>query len=160
MKLWLDCEYYEYDGMIDLISIGVVREDDRTYYAEVVRDAARDSMWLKQHVHPKLNGLQLTKDVIARELVEFCGSHPEFWGWFGAYDWVAVCQLFGTMMDLPSHWPMYIREGMQLMRAEDKSFLPCNGNQHHALADAVWQRDVWHILMERRASDNLGVSVQ
>lgn len=30
------------------------------------------------------------------------------------YDWVVLCQLYGTMMDLPKGWPMYCRDVKQL----------------------------------------------
>jgi hypothetical protein len=31
----------------------------------------------------------------------------ELWAWYGAYDHVVLCQLFGRMADLPSGFPMF-----------------------------------------------------
>jgi hypothetical protein len=32
-------------------------------------------------------------------------EHPVFWGYFPAYDWVAFTWLFGSMDELPFHYP-------------------------------------------------------
>ncbi len=34
-------------------------------------------------------------------------ARPTFKTYFGSYDWVLFCSLFGTMMELPSGFPMY-----------------------------------------------------
>lgn len=57
-------------------------------------------------------------------------------------DWVALCQLFGTMMDLPKGWPMYCRDVKQLCDDLGNPSLPKqDSTEHHALADARWTRD-------------------
>lgn len=38
---------------------------------------------------------------------------PEIWADYGSYDWVALCQLFGKMIDLPQGFPMYINDIQQ-----------------------------------------------
>lgn len=48
------------------------------------------------------------------------GYHqPEFWGYYGDYDWVVFCSLFGKMINLPQGFPMYLRD---LKQALDYSF--------------------------------------
>lgn len=48
------------------------------------------------------------------------GYHqPKFWGFYGDYDWVVFCSLFGKMINLPSGFPMYLRD---LKQALDYSF--------------------------------------
>lgn len=42
-------------------------------------------------------------------------AQPEFWAYFGDYDWVLLCSLFGTMMDLPEGFPMYCCDVKQLL---------------------------------------------
>ncbi|WP_341702604.1 3'-5' exoribonuclease domain-containing protein [Ferrovibrio sp.] len=147
MRLWLDTEFHEHDGLIELISIGLAREDGGTYYAEAQEyDRTRMSPWLRNYVAPHLGGPVLPREEIRNQLVAFCGSKPEFWGWYGAYDWVVLCQLFGGMMELPDGWPVFIREARQY--CSDRAKLPIRrGPQHHALADAEWQRQVWHSLI-------------
>lgn len=146
MKYWLDCEFEENGVTIKLISIGLVAEDGRQYYAEdFTYDRSRATPWLKANVLPILDGPVKSRDDIKHDLIKFCGASPEFWGWYGSYDWVCLCQLFGTMMELPPHWPMFIHEAMQYRRAD--SVLPDRTSaEHHALSDAIWQRDVWYAL--------------
>lgn len=145
-KFWLDCEFQEDGRTIDLISIGMVREDGAELYAENdLYDRRFATPWLRQNVIPLLNGYGARPEDIAAELIRFCGDSPEIWGWYGAYDWVCLCQIFGTMMDLPRGWPFYIREAVQCMPVG--FILPERATpEHHALWDARWQRDVWYAL--------------
>jgi hypothetical protein len=84
---------------------------------------------------------------IAKEVVEFAGIKPEFWAYFADYDWVVLCQLFGTMMDLPKGWPMYCRDVKQLCDSVGNPALPAQMDQeHHALADAMWTKLAWETL--------------
>jgi hypothetical protein len=67
----------------------------------------------------------------------------EVWADYGSYDWVALCQLFGTMMDLPEGMPMYVHDLQQELHrlGIDESELPKQeSGQHDALADAQWLR--------------------
>lgn len=150
MKFWLDCEFQEDGRIIDLISLGLVSEDNRTFYVECSEyNQSKATAWIKNNVIPLLSGNTKNRQAIASDLIKFCGDWPEIWGWYGAYDWVALCQVFGTMMDLPKNWPMFIREAMQL-RAENDSLPIRKTLEHHALNDAIWQRDVWYALSNKR----------
>jgi len=146
MKYWFDCEFHEDGTTIDLISIGFVDEVGQAYYAETEEyDKSRAFPWLKENVLPLLDGRTSSKDQIALELKTYLGEWPEIWGWYGSYDWVCLCQLYGTMMDLPEKWPMYQRETMNLVTS--KTVLPPrNSVEHHALNDAIWQKEVWESL--------------
>lgn len=51
MKYFLDCEFIEYPGVVDLISIGLVIDDDRTYYAiNKDCDFSKANDWVRQNV--------------------------------------------------------------------------------------------------------------
>src|SRR5262245_65866184 len=115
-KFFLDTEFIEDGRTIDLISIGVVCEDGRAFYAESGEvDWSRASEWVLENVRPHLRHPVLPRFEIARRLVDVVGAcEPEFWGYYADYDWVAVCQLFGTMMDLPRGWPKFCRDMKQL----------------------------------------------
>jgi hypothetical protein len=70
---------------------------------------------------------------------------PEFWAYYGDYDWVVLCQLFGTMMDLPKGWPMMCMDLKQLAVHLGCSMLPPQymtdfNPEHHALNDARWTK--------------------
>jgi hypothetical protein len=138
MRVFFDTEFIEDGKTIDLLSIGLVREDGVTYYAEPEEaDRGRASEWVAENVLPSLTGPQKPRAVIAQEIVAFVGDSPEFWAWYADYDWVALCQLFGTMMDLPNGWPMYCRDFKQVCD-ERGIHLSQNDSRHNALGDAQW----------------------
>lgn len=147
MKIWFDTEFIEDGKTIDLISIGMVREDGATYYAENLNcDHGRASDWVRENVlcHLQFGEVGRLRSEIAKEIVEFAGERPEFWAYYADYDWVVLCQLFGTMMDLPKGWPMYCRDIKQLCDYVGNPRLPPqDGIEHHALADAQWTRQAW-----------------
>lgn len=171
MKYWLDTEFIEDGKTIDLVSIGIVAEDGRELYAEVLdADLTRASEWVRENVLAHLwsrlpdkreanewtrdggAGGLLSRIDVAREVKKFCDpdtyGKPEFWGYYADYDWVVLCQLFGTMMDLPKGWPMYCRDIKQLCDDNGNPQLPEQGKgEHHALADARWNRTAWEFLL-------------
>lgn len=159
-RIFLDTEFYE-DGLtIQLISIGMVRSDGATYYAETVDSSrlCRASAWLSENVRPHLRGGLMTtvkpRHLIRNEILEFVGpGQPEFWAYYADYDWVALCQLFGRMIDLPPHWPKHCRDVLQA--AEDFGVvLPERFGddivEHNALADAEWCRRAHAYVSARR----------
>jgi hypothetical protein len=139
-KIFYDLEFSENGMTIDFISIGMVCEDGREYYVvsnEFNEEACND--WVKENVLPFLpdQSQRKSKEQIKNELLEFCGDEPEFWASYGAYDHVCLCQLFGTMIDLPKHWPMFTRDIQQLKQELGDPELPeQKGKEHDALEDA------------------------
>ena len=60
MKYWIDTEFIERPFSIDLISIGMVAEDGREFYAESSEvDWSKASSWTLQTVRPQLDGKTL-----------------------------------------------------------------------------------------------------
>ena len=150
MKIWFDTEFIEDGRTIQPLSIGAIREDGATFYAEAnwsYRDGA--SQWVKDNVFPHLLGKEAerSRKDIAASLVEFSGTKPEFWAYYCSYDWVMLCQIFGTMMDLPKHWPMFCNDVKQLCYSMGNPKLPEQlSTEHHALSDAIWTRDAYAFL--------------
>lgn len=181
MRFWYDCEFIEDGSAIDLISIGMVAEDGREYYA-VSNDFNKvrlfENQWLLDNVVPHLpikkikpelawcwsnfeedysSGLWKRRPQIKLDLLEFCDRQkygkPEFWGYYSAYDHVALCQLFGKMIDLPKDWPMYTRDIKQLCDSLGNPALPAQPKgEHHALADARWNKQAYDFLGEYAAA--------
>ena len=125
------------------------------WMGEVLRDADNKLEEVRAGGHPDAGGLVIASDqnharAIARRLNLICGEKPEMWAYYADYDWVAMCQLFGTMMDLPKGWPMYCRDLKQL--AGDTSLPEQGKGEHHALADARWTRDAWHYVTKLKAA--------
>ena len=161
MKVFYDTEFIEDGKTIDLISIGMVREDGVEYYA-VNLDAPwrriKKHEWLMANVWPSLPrysgdariqmGDRLdygdpafrTRRRIAAEVREFLLAvplGPELWAWYGAYDHVVLCQLFGKMIDLPEGIPMWTNDLKQeVMRLGDPRLPKQAEGVHNALADA------------------------
>lgn len=151
MRFWFDTEFIEDGKSIDLMSIGIVAEDGREYYAESAEcDLDRASDWVRQNVIPHLAGETKLRSVIAAEVRQFMGEGPEIWAYYADYDWVALCQLYGTMMQLPKGWPMFAMDVKQLAMMLGNPRLPEQGKgEHNALADARWNRRAWEFLDEK-----------
>jgi hypothetical protein len=155
LRYFIDTEFSERGPSkpIELISIALVTEGDLHYYAvsgEYTQSKCND--FVKTHVLPKIVGVPMkTLSLIKTEIIAFIGDDkPEFWGYFADYDWVAFCQIFGTMMDLPRHYPMYCRDIKQLCDDLGNPPLPKQGKgEHNALADARWNRHAYNFLRDK-----------
>lgn len=158
MRYWFDTEFIEDGKTIDLMSLGIIAEDGRELYVENMDcDLSMASDWVRDNVIPHLgknDPLRLYRKQIRHTVLDFVGADkPELWAYYADYDWVALCQLFGTMMDLPKGWPMYCRDVKQLCDDLGNPKLPEQGKgEHHALADARWTRIAWEFLQKERAS--------
>ncbi len=146
MKYFYDTEFLEDGTTIDLISIGIVAEDGREYYAvseDMPVDRIRKHEWLMKNVFPHLpfSGDWKPKEQIAAEVKEFllASTAPELWAWYCAYDHVVLAQLFGPMIDLPEGIPMYTHDLRAFVDYLPDSSLPKqSGGAHDALEDARW----------------------
>ena len=155
MKLFFDTEFHEDGTLIVPLSIGVAREDGAEYYAEFYPPKQLEQLdltpWVVENVVPHLQGgdaIKPTHDV-AVDLIKFAGSDPEWWAYYSAYDWVLLCQLYGSMIYLPIGWPMFCMDLKQALVARGNPRLPEQTTvEHHALADARWVRDSWLWLRE------------
>jgi len=161
MKIWFDTEFIEDGKTIDLISIGLVREDGARFYAENKEcDHGRADPWVVKNVLEHLEGpvTQWTRAEIAEGIRVFAGEKPEFWAYYADYDWVVLCQLYGRMIDLPTGWPMYCRDLKQEADRLGVTLPKQKTTEHHALADARWTRDAW-LWLRRVEEERRSVSV-
>jgi hypothetical protein len=228
MKFFIDTEFHEYEKeawknememikvpTIELISIGIVAEDGREYYAvsnEFDLQAAWNNEWLRENVLPNLlevpgvihaeyagkdtyvptikdaifavERIGKTRKQIRNEILEFIGPYPyavrqysengeflgelpppkpEFYGYFSDYDWVVFCWLFGRMIDLPKHFPMFCYDLQQTIcdvttGLKNRGFdfdirtlpdYPKQENEHNALADGRWVKRLWDYLKSK-----------
>lgn len=75
------------------------------------------------------------------------GIDIEFWTYYGSYDWVVLCWLFGAMIDLPKGFPMYTNDIKQWCKQLGNPRLPeQTKGEHHALIDAKWVKSAWNFL--------------
>jgi hypothetical protein len=139
---------------IELISVGIVTDDGREYYA-INKNFRRSrcNHWVKENVLPLLpsrtlmaepthkdpwpegnvpNPIYKSIQTISHDIKEFVIPFNEindlapfggllsqgldkwkkenevvFKAYYADYDWVMICTIFGTMMDLPEGFPMY-----------------------------------------------------
>ncbi len=152
-RFFFDTEFNEDGRTIDLISIGVVAEDGREFYAISTEfDPVRCNPWVRENVLPLLpprdDPKWMTRREIADGLLVLVGSDkPEWWAYYADYDWVALCQLYGPMIALPNGWPMFCRDLKQWAVDLGNPKLPKQkGREHDALADAQWNREVYRLL--------------
>ena len=247
MDYYLDTEFLEgtqkklfgeTKPTIDLISIGIVCEDGREYYAvskdfnlkeawnrydikikqlygdgrniypegiktkvywireNVLKPIWEDLSWryINSHMFPDIHfqfsyqslkeliqlygetNKQIADDIERFVLVNYSGVIPiKFFSYFGDYDWVVFCWLFGKMIDLPKGFPMYCIDLKQTLdeKAENVNPLvfntgyksefkpnfdnkskwvknhpnyPKQVNEHNALSDAKWNKELHNFL--------------
>lgn len=200
-RIYYDTEFIEDGASIVLISIGMVTDDGRSYYAvngdvdqepdgnwqhqsgKTTWQRVMEHPWLRGNVVPHLpitdadqlarhnanaaplfgprpviDGVRLDRThsdvkpryVIANEVRDFiqaAGPDVELWAWYGAYDHVALCWLWGRMIDLPDGVPMWTNDLRQERRRLGEPEMPRQADgEHNALADALHNRDMARFL--------------
>ena len=196
MRYFLDTEFIDTGYSVDLISLALVAEDGREFYAlNLTCNWEQASPWLWENVliylPPKPMEYEygpwhrdqgwLHHREIAGRVFTFLGGEvairqppplndvepnfqgekrlkpgtpkPEFWGYYSAYDWVAFCQLYGRMIDLPNDLPRHCNDLKQWCHQLGNPRLPEKPNtRHYALSDARWNQQVWEFLKAHEAS--------
>lgn len=169
-----DTEFLEDGRTIELISIGIVSETGREYYAvssELPEKRIRKNQWLMDNVVPGLpkpagdwnnhmpkrwlfdyhNPVVKRRERIAAEVREFllAEDRPQLWADYAAYDHVLLAQLWGPMSDLPSGIPMFTHELRQRIESADGFLMPERTEvEHNALEDARYNMRVLTALRE------------
>lgn len=182
IRYFYDTEFLEDGNTIELISIGIVADDGREYYAvnsDMPLERIKRHDWLVRNVLPGLpvigrptldeyvsradrgrSSLELVDLdwtaravrphwIIANEVREFLQPindwhDTELWAYYGAYDHVALCQLWGRMVDLPEGVPMFTHELMQEWERVGRPEKPEQVGEHNALEDARWNRALFY----------------
>jgi len=143
VRYYIDTEFMESPGRLELISIGIVAEDGREFYAEAHFNENNANDWVRANVLPSLTvdarARMLHADIRETIRAFISTDKPEFWGYYADYDWVVFCWLFGPMVCLPKGWPMYCRDLKQELDRLGNPKVPFKADhEHHALSDAKW----------------------
>ena len=160
MRYYLDFEFC--DKTLTPISLGLVSQTGAELYLvnvdwKKVIESSPNREWLAKNVAPFLDQYQTTRsqrtyhvdhwsDAIDEFIMESVDGHPEFWGYFADYDWVLFCKLYGTMVELPKHFPNFCLDLKQLalsvgIKVSLKQLVKIE-DEHNALADARWMKRV------------------
>lgn len=119
-KLFFDTEFTGLHKDTTLISIGIVSENDRVFYAELVDyDKEQVNPWIGEHVIKYLflndnNQTQFANKYFVKTtyhgLKKYLGDWlrsfngpVEMWSDCLAYDWVLFNDIFGTAFDIPKN---------------------------------------------------------
>lgn len=174
MRYFFDTEFVEDGVTIDLISIAIVAEDGREYYAVHGEIDGKYDRYKKALAHPFVseNVLPYVKravesgeavvrwsDELPIDIIQFTNpekyGEPEFWADFASYDWVALCQLYGPMVNLPKGFPFYVRDVQQFRKMVSEYIKPIErikdiyGTiEHDALWDARNVMNKWKVCDE------------
>lgn len=121
----------------------------------------RENPFSRAGMRKLFNAYGVTKPTIATELMNFTGFEtewgewakpndpPVFYGYYSAYDWVVLCQLFGRMIDLPEGFPMFCMDLRQMMEERGltkewkREHCPDPEGEHNALVDARWNKALY-----------------
>jgi hypothetical protein len=159
VRFFYDTEFIEDGTTIDLVSIGVVDEHGREFYAVSTEfNPTKAGPWVRDHVLDKLpspaDPAWCDRATIKSKLMRFLSrdrERVELWAWFAAYDHVALAQLWGDMPALPRELPRFTRELRQRWEDVGKPSLPPPPTDaHDALADARHNLARWRVIETER----------
>ena len=164
-RYFYDCEFIEDGRTVDLVSIGVVDEQGREFYAVSTEfDATRAVPWVRCNVLDKLpspgDPAWRSRTRIRDDLHEFLRAplradpdqQMELWAWYAAYDHVALAQLWGPMTALPRDIPRFTKDLRQLWDDRGRPELPEMAGRHDALVDARHNLLRWRVLANGQPS--------
>jgi hypothetical protein len=160
-RYFYDCEFIEDGRLIDLVSLGVVDEHGREFYAVSTEfDASRALPWVRRNVLDKLpspaDPAWRSRERIRQDLHDFLvqplgpDDTIELWAWYAAYDHVALAQLWGPMPALPREIPRFTKDLRQLWDDLGRPALPDAQGRHDALVDARHNLARWSAMLDHR----------
>lgn len=125
MKIFMDTEFTGLHQNTTLISIGIITENNRRFYAELNDyDKSQVNSWIQENVIDNLvyNNTDVSipktpasianeyemkgnKEQVFDALIAFLSPYETIQVWSDclAYDWVLFCELFGGAMNLPDN---------------------------------------------------------
>lgn len=162
-RYFYDCEFIEDGRIVDLVSIGVVDEYGREFYAVSTEfDDSRAVPWVRRNVLDRLpspaDRSWRSRERIRDDLYDFLmepvrdrpGEQLELWAWYAAYDHVVLAQLWGAMPALPREIPRFTKDLRQLWDDRGRPTLPdADAARHDALVDARHNLARWRAMTAR-----------
>ncbi|GAA1092169.1 polyadenylate-specific 3'-exoribonuclease AS [Tsukamurella spumae] len=153
-RYFYDTEFH-WDGVsIRLVSIAVVSDTGREFYEhsdQYDRERAAADPFLAEHVLPAVAGMPRRSDAELRaRLDEFLVPRPAvLWADFGAWDQVALMQIWGAMAQQPRWLPMSTRNVREYALLLGQRLPGYPARRHDALVDARHVRRMFHLIEGR-----------
>ena len=154
-RYFLDTEFDPTPGKAPiLISLGIVDEDGKEFYAENLDyNPANAHEWIQKNVLPHLTGPAFSEKKIIEMALEFCDKPgAEFYCWVGAYDWFILWDLFAKYQIFPKFMRRDFREIRQLQDTHypmlDVHSCSSGAAMHNALNDAKWNKAVFEAIQD------------
>jgi hypothetical protein len=116
---------------------------------------------IKEFTKPQPTGKMLLSNP---PQIEYDNSPIQIYTYYGSYDFVVFCWLFGKMIDLPKGFPMYCMDLKQELeklnetlgynydekgksyKLQEQPNYPKQTNEHNALADARWNKELYEFI--------------
>lgn len=158
-NIFFDTEFTGLHKNTTLVSIGLIADDGREFYAELTDyDQSQVDGWLQANVIDNLTGRGFVGDrggvaiALRQWLAQF--DHVVMVSDCLAYDWVLFCDLFGHAFNIPVH-VHYIPLDLSTMlfaKGVDQDisrqeFSGLADTQHNALGDARMIKACWDKIM-------------
>ncbi len=141
------------------------------------REDIADAIFEFCNPHVKTNTQNWTDHLNKHRVLAGENINPHFYAYYADYDWVVFCWIFGRMIELPNGFPKYCRDLKQMYDEKQESissragfdpeyktvealFIKSHGlkqlpeypqksvNEHNALADAVWNKELYDFLQK------------
>lgn len=170
MRIFMDCEFTGLHQHTTLISIALVADDDKIFYAELTDyDPGQVNEWIQKNVIDALQGQEWKpqsnvtfyhgdhaglRDAVGNWLAQYAVEGVQVWSDVYAWDWVLFCEIFGSALHLPRgvfYMPFDLATYMQVMGMDpdiDRDEFAIGGHmplarssKHNALADALSIRE-------------------
>lgn len=164
MKIFFDTEFTGLHQRTTLVSIGLISEDGRTFYAETWDyDPKQVDDWIRDNVIANLrfvgisesdpvldeehHAMKGSRSTVAIRLMDWLAQFDtcEMWSDCLAYDWVLFCELFGGALKIPKNIYYIPFDLATLLKTEhidpdvsreEFSGLEAGKHKHNALWDA------------------------
>lgn len=151
MKYFISSQYNDTISGLEMITIGILKDDDSIYYAT---NSEFNSLEATEEVMTNvIDNLHETKkrkslETIASEIVKFIGDddNPIFYGYCCAYTWTIFNRLFAhsTRVVAPSSLPTYCKDLKQIIDycKIPKDEIPLIKNYYHDKEVVIWLKSV------------------
>lgn len=173
-KLFFDFEFTGLYQNCQAISLGIISDDGNAFYAEFTDfNKSECNQWVQENVLPNLHFQLSNNNIVVANIpsvkmelngdTEFIRARlkewidqfdiVEFYGDVLAYDWVLLCNLFGTLPQNVKYIPFDISTIMKMkgidsdVNREEFSGVVSH-MKHNALVDAIVTRECYCKLME------------